>query len=347
MPFHSHYANILIFLNGKQYAAVYVKEGARVEPVVIGVDLGGTNLRSALLKQTGELLDKDQEATHALEGCKRVLARIADTIKRQQRQAADRGLTVAAVGVGAPGVIHLDTGIVVKSPNFPDWNNLPLKEELEKALGIPVFIENDANAAALGEQWQGAGQGINSMILLTLGTGVGGGIVLNNRIWQGADGMAGELGHMTLIPEGRPCGCGNRGCLEMYASSRGIVQSYCETRNRTAILPSNALTSEQVYQAARSGDQAALAVMQDMGRMLGIGIANLINIFNPEMIVLGGGVKDAWELFIGATRGEVMKRAFRVPAERTKIVPSLLGGDAGMIGAAAVAFQNIRKDVAQ
>jgi len=188
----------------------------------------------------------------------------------------------------------------------------------------------------LGEQWRGAGKGIASMILLTLGTGVGGGIVLDGRIWHGADGMAGEVGHMTIVPDGRQCGCGNTGCLEMYASSRGIVMSYGE---RTG--SSGEHTSEQVYRAAQNGDAAALEVLEEMGRYLGIGIANLINIFNPEMVVLGGRVRDGWPLFIEATRREIRKRAFAYPAERTQIVPSLLGDDAGMVGSAAVAFQKI------
>ena len=309
--------------------------------VVIGVDLGGTNLRTALLSPDGDVLDKHKEATLASAGWKQVIARLVENIQLQRASAVRKGLTVTGVGVGAPGVIQMDKGIVVKSPNFPDWNNLPLKEELEKALRVPVFIENDANAAALGEQWRGAGRGINSMILLTLGTGVGGGIVLNNLIWQGADGMAGEIGHMTVIPEGRSCGCGNTGCLEMYASARGIVQSYREALGIKNGGTASEITSEQVYLAAREGEAAARRVMKDMGRMLGIGIANLINIFNPQMIVIGGGVKDAWELFIGATHEEIMRRAFRVPAERTEIVPSLLGDDAGMVGAAAVALQKI------
>ncbi len=312
--------------------------------VVIGVDLGGTNLRTALLSPDGDVLDKHKEATRASAGWKQVIARLVENIQLQRASATRKGLTVAGVGVGAPGVIQMDKGIVVKSPNFPDWNNLPLKEELEKALRVPVFIENDANAAALGEQWRGAGRGINSMILLTLGTGVGGGIVLNNLIWQGADGMAGEIGHMTVIPEGRQCGCGNTGCLEMYASARGIVQSYRDALGIKDEGKAPEITSEQVYLAAREGEAAAQRVMKDMGRMLGIGIANLINIFNPQMIVIGGGVKDAWELFIGATHEEIMRRAFRVPAERTEIVPSLLGDDAGMVGAAAVALQKVGRN---
>jgi len=314
-----------------------------VDRTVIGVDLGGTNLRTAIVGSDGEILDKHKEATRAVDGWMRVVARLVDNINRQLEIGAQRGSKVFAVGVGAPGVILVDKGIVVKSPNFPDWNNLPLKAELEKALNIPVFIENDANAAALGEKWRGAGQNIRSMIHLTLGTGVGGGIILDNKIWHGADGMAGEIGHMTLIPDGRQCSCGNTGCLEMYASARGIVQSYQEELEKQKLHKAEALkevTSEKVYQAAREGDAVARRVMKDMGRMLGIGIASLINIFNPERVVIGGGVKDAWPLFIGATHEEIMKRAFQVPAERTEIVPSSLGDDAGMVGAAAVALEH-------
>ena len=313
-----------------------VREVFAVGLVVIGVDLGGTNVRTALVSQNGEVSDKVKEPTRALEGHAKVVQKLIENIKAQLDRALRKGTTITAVGVGAPGVIHADTGVVVKSPNFPDWNNLPLKKELEAALALPVFIENDANAAALGEQWRGAGRGITSMIFLTLGTGVGGGIVLDGRIWPGADGMAGEIGHMTIIPEGRRCGCGNTGCLEMYASSRGIVMTYQERSTR-----SKALTSEDIYQAARDGDVLAGDVMKGMGHFLGIGIANLINIFNPEMIVIGGGVKDAWPLFIEAAREEIKKRAFEYPAARTQIVPSVLGDDAGMIGAAALAFQKL------
>lgn len=308
-----------------------------MDPVVIGVDLGGTNLRTALVSQNGEVVGKVKEPTRASDGHARVVQKLIENIKAQQDRALRNGTRVAAVGVGAPGVIRADTGVVVKSPNFPDWNDLPLKKELEAALALPVSVENDANAAALGEQWRGAGRGIPSMIFLTLGTGVGGGIVLDGRIWHGADGMAGEIGHMTIIPDGRRCGCGNTGCLEMYASSRGIVLTYQERSSRSKVI-----TSEEIYQAARDGDALSGAVLKDMGRLLGIGIANLINIFNPEMIVIGGGVKDAWPFFIDATREEIKKRAFEYPAARTRIVPSVLGDDAGMIGAAALAFQKLR-----
>ena len=310
-----------------------------MDRTVIGVDLGGTNLRTAILSADGKVLDRYKTSTHASEGWRKVVDRLIRGIGRQRENASKKGLTVIAVGVGAPGVIDADTGVVVKSPNFPDWNKLPLRTLLEEALSLPVVIENDANAAALGEQWRGAGTNIKSMILLTLGTGVGGGIVLNNCIWHGADGMAGEIGHMTLIPEGRQCSCGNQGCLEMYASARGIVLSYQEALLAAGASSTRSFSAAEVYEAARAGDRSAIAVMRDMGRMLGIGIASLINIFNPERIVIGGGVKDAWPLFIEATREEVMRRAFEVPARRTEIVPSLLGDDAGIVGAAAVALQ--------
>lgn len=310
--------------------------------MLIGVDLGGTNLRTALVSPDGEILEKRKEASRASDGHEKVLSRLIENIKAQRDVGARQGHQVASVGVGAPGIINIDRGMVVKSPNFPDWNNLPLKAELEQALSIPVFIENDANAAALGEQWRGAGKGIGSMILLTLGTGVGGGIVLDGRIWHGADGMAGEIGHMTVLPDGRQCGCGNTGCLEMYASARGVVRNYRDALEAGGLPCPDDLTSRQVYQAAREGNEAAVLAMQEMGRFLGIGIANLINIFNPEMVVVGGGVRDAWELFIETTRREVLKRAFEVPARRARIVASLLGDDAGMVGAAAVALQRTR-----
>jgi len=314
-----------------------------VDRMVIGVDLGGTNTRTALVGRDGDVLDKQSEETRAAEGHEKVIAKLIRNIERQRANAGRHGREVSAVGVGAPGVIHEQTGVVVKSPNFPDWNNLPLKKTLEGSLNLPVFIENDANAAALGEQWRGAAKDIRSMIFLTLGTGVGGGIVLDGKIWHGADGMAGEVGHMTIVPHGRTCGCGNTGCLEMYASSRGIVMTFREIAvdQRLGTDGRQDISSAQVYQAAREGDTKARRAMQEMGRSLGIGIANLINIFNPEMVVIGGRVKEAWDLFIDATREEIRKRAFEYPAERTKIVPSVLGDDAGMVGAAAVAFQKI------
>lgn len=309
--------------------------------MLIGVDLGGTNLRTALLTRDGAILEKHKESSRVPDGHGKVLQRLIESIKRHRDLCARNGQDLAAIGVGAPGVINIAEGVVVTSPNFPDWNDLPLKTELERALRVPVFIENDANAAAMGEQWRGAGKGIGSMILLTLGTGVGGGIVLEGTIWHGADGMAGEVGHMTILPEGRLCGCGNTGCLEMYASARGIILNFRDALARQGKPSPSGLTSRMVFEAAQRGDAAAIQAMQEMGRFLGIGIADLVNIFNPEMVVLGGGVGEAWPLFIESTRAEVRRRAFAVPARRVRIIQSELGDDAGMVGAAAVALQKL------
>lgn len=308
--------------------------------LVIGVDLGGTNLRTALLDRDGRILGKSKEATHASQGRDKVVTRLIENIRAIRDRGGSTGRDLIAVGVGAPGVIHAEKGIVVKSPNFPDWNYFPLRSEIEAVLGIPVVVENDANAAALGEQWLGAGRGVRSMLFITLGTGVGGGIILDNRIWHGADGMAGEVGHITLVPDGRKCGCGNTGCLETYASAPGIVKSYWESLGKSGEdTAGREITSQEIYQAARNGDRLSIHVMREMGRYLGMGIANLINIFNPEMIVIGGGVMEAWPLFIDYTREEIRRRAFEYPAERTRIVQSLLGDDAGVVGAAAAALQ--------
>lgn len=314
---------------------------------VIGVDLGGTNMRVGVLNSDGEVLIRFKEATHASDGRQRIIARLLEQIRGQALRAGETGYSVEAVGIGAPGVIDIEKGIVVKSPNFPDWNNFGLGRELETALRLPVFIENDANAAALGEQWLGAGRGIKSMILITLGTGVGGGLVLNGEIWHGADGMAGEIGHITIIPDGRECSCGNRGCLETYTSARGIVQSYREALDRQGVPksdPRRYYSSEKIYRAAQEGDSTARAVMEDMGRHLGIGLAGLINIFNPEMIVIGGGVMAAWPLFIDAAQREVMWRAFEIMAKRTRIAAAELGDDSGIVGAAATALRRIGRD---
>ncbi len=299
-------------------------------------------MRVAVLDLHGNILFKHREATHASNGRVKVVARLIELIREMLSRSRAEGRWIRAIGIGAPGVIYVEKGIVVKSPNFPDWNNFGLKQEIESALDIPVFIENDANAAALGEQWLGAGCGAGSMILITLGTGVGGGIVLDGKIWHGADGMAGEIGHITIIPEGRQCSCGNRGCLEMYASARGIVQSYMEGLDKASVSrddPRRAYTSEDIFRAAKGGDGLAIHVMEDMGRYLGIGVASLINIFNPEMIVIGGGVMDAWSLFIGTLGSEVRQRAFEVPAKSAEILPAGLGADAGIVGAAAAALR--------
>jgi glucokinase len=213
---------------------------------------------------------------------------------------------------------------------------------LESELDWPVVLENDANAAAIGEMWRGAGQGHRALICVTLGTGVGGGIILDGKLWRGADGSAGEIGHIGVDPfAGVACMCGSRGCLEVYASATAIVRMTREARPRypNSILHNTEdLTSAKIYQAGREGDELAIEVFRRMGVYLGIGLASLINVLNPEIVVIGGGLSNGWELFEKHMHQQVLERAFPIPARRVKIVRAQCGDDAGLLGAARLAF---------
>ena len=311
---------------------------------VIAIDLGGTKIMTALFNATGKLVDRDVCPTLAANGYKDVIDRMGQNVQELLKRNNLKPEQTGAITIAAAGGIDTGRGVAVTpSPHLPDWKDIPIAAMFKDRFGIDTYVLNDASAAALGVHRYGTGKGVKHLVLLTLGTGIGGGIIIDGEWYLGASGGAGELGHMTVEARGPKCGCGNTGCLEMYASSRGIVMTFGEiwSQQDAAAPLRTGITSEQVYQAARSGEPIAVRAMQDMGRSLGIGIANLINIFNPEMVVIGGGVRDAWDLFIDATRDEIRRRAFEYPAERTKILPSVLGDDAGMVGAAAVALQKI------
>jgi glucokinase len=250
---------------------------------------------------------------------------------------------ISAVSVVVPGTVNVEQGTVVKAPNLPSLDNFNLTTRLSEQLLMPALLENDANAAAVGEMWRGAGQGRSSIVCVTLGTGVGGGIILNGELWRGANGAAAEIGHMCVDPFGGvACGCGSRGCLEVYASATAIVRMTREAapRHPDSSLLSKELTSQVVFSAGQEGDELALEVFRRMGVYLGIGIANLINILNPEMIVIAGGVMNGWELFENSMRHEVADRAFPLLAASVKIVRAECGDDAGLLGAARLAFDN-------
>lgn len=312
--------------------------------LVCAVDLGGTNLRAANIDRNGQIHERVRRATPRSKPAEEVVSAIAAAVRECEIESSTRGAHVGGVSVAIPGSVHVETGVVLNAPNIPSLPGFELAPALERALGRPVLIENDANAAALGEMWQGAARGHQTILCLTLGTGVGGGIILDGKLWRGADGTAGEIGHTIVEPFGGvKCKCGNTGCLEAYASATAIVRMTREalTQQPSSLLHSTAsedLTSERVFSAASTGDQLALQVFQRMGVYLGIAMTNLVNIFNPEMIVIGGGVSAAWELFAGHARAEVMKRAFPVPAQRCQIVRAKCGDDAGLIGAAWLAF---------
>lgn len=314
----------------------------------IGVDVGGTNMRVAAVDDCGTALEVIAAPTELQLGRDHVLSEIADAIRRLGRKYAASG-RLLGVGVGVPGIIDLDSGTVRSAANLPGWNDFPVRSELEMILGVPVVLENDANCAALGEKWVGAGQAVDDLCMLTLGTGVGGGFVVNGRPWHGVMGMAGELGHMTVIPDGTPCPCGSRGCLERYASATAIKRMALEqiAQGRSFGLAKLAqadpqFAARQVFECARQGDPAAQAIFETVGSALGIALANLINALNLPLYVIGGGVAGAWEAFRPALLGELQRRSvvFRAgePLQSrqrgTTITPSLLQERAGLLGAA-------------
>jgi glucokinase len=254
--------------------------------------------------------------------------------------AEKQGLKPEALGMGVPGIIAPD-GIVRISPNLPSLNNVPLAALLQERLGLPVTLGNDANVIALGEALFGAGKKFRSFITLTLGTGVGGGLVLDRRLWEGADGAAGEVGHMTVEPEGRLCACGARGCLEQYASATGIVRSVRELLDAGKAsslrgLTEEELTSHKVAEAGRLGDRVALAALEEAGRRLGQILSGIANLLNLEGAVITGGASESLDLMLPELERELARRAFEIPALRMKVVNGELGDDAGILGAAAL-----------
>jgi glucokinase len=328
----------------------------------IGVDLGGTNLRIAAVDEGGNLLEKVTLSTKVALGKDHVIDRMCDAIRSLSRKHESAG-SLQGIGIGVPGIIDMKTGMLRESPNLPDWAGSPVQAEIEHRLGTRVILENDANAAALGESWLGAARGVEDMAMLTLGTGVGGGLVLGGRIWHGMTGMAGEFGHMTVDPEGVPCPCGNRGCLERYASATAVVRMAQEAIARDAA-PSmlRAASSDPefsakvVYNLAIQGDEAAKKIFRCVGHALGIALADLVNALNLPMYVVGGGVASAWEAFSPVIFEELRRRSMVYAATappspladgqgasaqvepggptRTIVTRSLLGSDAGLYGAA-------------
>ncbi len=316
----------------------------------IAVDLGGTNLRIAAVSDAGKMLEKVTTGTEVQLGRDHVIREMTEAIQSlttKYRSAGD----LAGIGIGVPGFIDMDTGIIAESPNLPGWAKFPVRQEIEKRLGTKVILENDANAAAMGEKWLGAGRNTDHMAMYTLGTGVGGGIVLNGRLWHGINGMAGELGHFNVEAEGHPCGCGSRGCLEQYASATAIVRMAHEevASGNAPDLADSArgdveFTSRGIYQLSVQGHPSAQRIYQRVGRALAIGIGGMVNALNLPMYVIGGGVASAWDAFAPTMFAELKVRSFiysvtapdRVEQgqKHTVITIALMGSDAGLYGAA-------------
>lgn len=302
---------------------------------VIALDLGGTNLRIAAVTRQGEVLHLTREKTRADAGPENLVNRMVEGIRRLEETLLRERCGVRGISVGAPGVIARDRGVVMSSPNLPGWEKISLLEMLGREFEHPMVLENDANAAAFGEFWAGAGKGRKTIVLLTLGTGVGGGIIVNGELLEGADGMAGEIGHLTVEREGAPCPCGNRGCLERYASATGIAARFGELAGEEGA----GASSEAVYRLAIAGNLMARRALAEAGVSLGVAMAAIVNIINPECIIIGGGVLPAWDFIIPAAAQEMRSRAFQAPAERVEIIPAALGDRAGIIGAAGIIWE--------
>jgi len=307
-----------------------------VKDNVVAVDLGGTHIRSALINEKGEILARTERETLAQEGPEPVIGRIEACIR-------DVARGTEPISIAAPGPLNPWKGIIHQAPNLPGWRDVPLADILHRAFKVPVYLNNDANLAALGEHRFGAGQGINDLIYLTISTGIGGGIISQGELLLGTKGLAAEIGHMILEPEGPPCGCGGRGHLESLASGTAIARRAVEEMEKGAETSITRLvegelskvTAKVVAQAGQEGDPLANSIFKEAGFYIGLGIANLLHILNPQLVILGGGVSKAGDLLFDPVRATVKARTMLSYQEGLQIVPTALGGDVGLLGAAA------------
>ena len=317
---------------------------------VLGIDIGGTSFTiGSVAADGGRVAVLANQPTLAEGGADDVVGRIAalarDVIARTE--AAEPGSACLGIGIGAPGPLDTTRGIVHLTPNL-GWVNFPLRDRLEGALQLPAALDNDANCAVLGEWWMGAARGTRHAIGITIGTGIGGGIIVDGRLYHGASDCAGEIGHASIDATGRRCKCGNDGCLEAYASGPAIARravEAIESGAETALVGRvggqlDAITAQTVYEAAREGDELAREVVNDTARFLGSGLANLLNIFNPEVVVVCGGVTGAGDLLFHPLRREVARRAFKPAVAACRILPGEL--EAPGVHGAALAFLHSR-----
>src|SRR5579862_7827926 len=329
----------------------------------IGVDMGGTNLRIAAVSTEGQLLEKITLGVKVALGRDYVIGEMCDAIRRLTDQYRETGRFLGA-GIGVPGIIDMKTGMMRKSANLPGWSDYPVRDVIERQLGARVFLDNDANVAALGEKWLGAGRDADNMAMLTLGTGIGGAIILNGKLFYGMSGLAGEFGHVTIEPNGVPCGCGNHGCAERYASASAVMRmarEAIESGQAPALAKAASdpdFSAKSVYDLAMQGDAAARRIFERFGEVLGILLAGLVNVLDLDVYVLGGGVVSAWDAFAPRMFAELRERslvyaasapedpaakkkgaAAQMPSyfpKKTMITQATLGSDAGLYGAARI-----------
>ena len=324
-----------------------MRETKKSELPVLAIDLGGTKILTAIISNKGQVMAREYCLTLADEGPEAVINRILSAIDHLLNQRNINLPQLYGISIAAAGAIDFEKGLITSSPHLPGWHDVPLRDIVKEKYKVNTFLINEANAAALGEHYFGVGQGVNNLILLTVGTGIGGGIIINGRLYSGANGSAGEIGHITIDVNGPRCNCGNTGCLEALVSGTAVAKEAIERIRQggmsslTEIVGGKIenITAEKVSLAAQGGDSLASEVILKAATYLGVGLVNLVNIFNPEMIIIGGGMAKMGELLLNPARQVVREKAFQLPAQAVQIVFAQLGDDAGVLGAAVFAFQ--------
>ncbi len=316
---------------------------SEAKSLILGVDLGGTNARAALVSRDGIVLSQARRPSMQEHAAEATLDQIVDACREAITEGGVTAAEVLGVGIGLPGIMDSETGICFWSPNFSLWKDVPIGPYVAAKLGVPAYILNDAKCAALGELLYGAGKGVRNMVMITLGTGIGGAFVVDGRLLIGPNGSIGEVGHLALVPNGgRRCGCGNLGCWEAQCARDGIIE--CADlklqQGRASLLrdlaPRGGLTPGLIAKAATQGDPVACEVFDEIGHLVGMGVASLINMLNPERFVIGGGISQAGELLLGPIRRTADSRCVALQRQTAEIVPALLGDNAGVMGAAAL-----------
>lgn len=318
-------------------------------PAVVGLDLGGTNVRQALVSSRGEIIARWERATASMPDTDSLVTTLAADLEACGREARSRGYEVQGVGLGVPGRVLVAEGRIAFSPNVPALNDCPLVPRLQARLQWPFFLENDANLFALGEHWLGAGVNQPHLLGITLGTGVGGGLILNGRLWSGSQGTAGEVGHLTIDPEGERCHCGNRGCLETLASAFWTVEWVKNQLAQGAVswlrelweADPDALQGETLVVAALQRDPLALKAFDRVGRSLGQAIAGVVHLLGLSRVIIGGRFARAWDVFQPPLAEELHRRLTMFPPETVNVCPAQLGDDAGLLGAARLAWEGV------
>jgi glucokinase len=321
-------------------------------PVYVGLDVGGTTMKAGVVDDQGRPLSAISLPTEPHKGQEHGLEQMCASIRQAIAEAGLQVRDIAAIGVATPGLMDIPAGVILDPPNLKPWRNVPVRQHIHAVFGIPTAFQNDANAAAYGEYWAGAGRGIHSLVMFTLGTGIGGGIIWGDHILEGEHSHGAELGHIKIeMTRPRPCGCGRFGCLEAYASATAVVQrtreALAEDKGRSSlhqIANQSELTSHVIFDAASAGDELASKIVEDTAFYLAVGATNLMHTIDPDMVVFGGGMIASGEAFLERIRHHVRALAFPVPAARTQIRYAQLGSEAGFIGAAACGRQLLRRE---